>query len=119
LELDVTETKRAEEALREAGERLHLLSKRLIEIQESSAVIWRELHDETLTLTTPNSTSEVLARDAEPATRSNGWPEHPRWSNIFSKPCAISPQFAPAVLDDLGLVAALRCCWIGAHHGPP
>jgi len=108
---------RAEESLRAAGERLHLLSQRLIEIQETERRhLARELHDEIgQALTATKLNLESLARETEPTGRvkrtadSIALVEH-----LLQTVRNLSLNLRPPMLDDLGLVAALR--WLLDQH---
>lgn len=107
---DVTEAKRAEAALREAGARLHLLSQRLIEIQESERRhLARELHDEIgQALTATKLNLEVLAREPEPARTKRIADSIAFVERLLHNVRNLSLNLRPPMLDDLGLVAAVR-----------
>lgn len=107
---DVTAQKQAETALREHAERLELLSRRLVEAQEAEGRrIGRELHDDLgQILTTLKLTLQPLQLPADG-----------RWVPTASAMVALVDQailrvrnlstvLRPAILDDLGLEAALR-----------
>jgi len=113
---DVTERRRAEEALREAGGRLHLLSQRLIEIQESERRhLARELHDEIgQALTATKLNLEVLAREPEPARTKRIADSIAFVERLLQNVRNLSLNLRPPMLDDLGLVAALR--WLLDQH---
>lgn len=108
---------RAEESLRAAGERLHLLSQRLIEIQETERRhLARELHDEIgQALTATKLNLESLAREAEPAARSKRTTDSIAMvEHLLQTVRNLSLNLRPPMLDDLGLVAALR--WLLDQH---
>lgn len=113
---DVTERKRAEEALRTASERLHLLSQRLIEVQESERRhLARELHDEIgQALTATKLNLEVLAREPEPARTKRIADSIAFVERLLQNVRNLSLDLRPPMLDDLGLVAALR--WLLDQH---
>ncbi len=114
---DVTERKQTEEALREAGDRLHLLSQRLIEIQESERRhLARELHDEIgQALTATKINLESLLRETEPAARSKRVADSIALvERLLQTVRNLSLNLRPPMLDDLGLVAALR--WLLDQH---
>ncbi|HEX5220768.1 MAG TPA: PAS domain S-box protein, partial [Verrucomicrobiae bacterium] len=108
---------RAEESLRAAGERLHLLSQRLIEIQETERRhLARELHDEIgQALTATKLNLEALAREAEPAARTKRTADSIAMvEHLLQTVRNLSLNLRPPMLDDLGLVAALR--WLLDQH---
>jgi PAS domain S-box-containing protein len=114
---DVTERKQTEDALREAGDRLHLLSQRLIEIQESERRhLARELHDEIgQALTATKINLESLLRETEPAARSKRAADSISLvERLLQTVRNLSLNLRPPMLDDLGLVAALR--WLLDQH---
>jgi len=114
---DITERKRAEEALRDVGGRLHRLSQRLIEIQETERRhLARELHDEIgQALTATKLNLESLAREAEPAARAKRTTDSITMvERLLQTVRNLSLNLRPPMLDDLGLVAALR--WLLDQH---
>ena len=114
---DITERKRAEEALRDVGGRLHRLSQRLIEIQETERRhLARELHDEIgQALTATKLNLESLAREAEPAARTKRTTDSIAMvESLLQSVRNLSLNLRPPMLDDLGLVAALR--WLLDQH---
>jgi PAS domain S-box-containing protein len=114
---DITEHKRAEEALRDAGGRLHLLSQRLIEIQETERRhLARELHDEIgQALTATKLNLESLARETEPAARAKRTADGIAMvDRLLQTVRNLSLNLRPPMLDDLGLVAAIR--WLLDQH---
>lgn len=116
--LDITERKLAEEQIQRSGERLRLLSRRLIEIQETERRhLARELHDEIgQTLTAAKLHLQNLQAAHNPAA------EHKRLADaiklvdgLLQTVRSLSLNLRPPMLDDLGLVAALR--WLLDQHG--
>src|SRR5437867_434115 len=111
--VDVTERKRAETALRDSGVQLQALSRRLVELQESERKeLARELHDrvgQSLTALKINidilqpalasqGNAEVLARVADSAALLESTMD--TIENVMS-------ELRPPMLDDHGLAAAL------------
>src|SRR5437899_8693439 len=111
--VDITERKRAENALRDSGVRLQALSRRLVELQESERKeLARELHDrvgQSLTALKINidilqpalasqENAEVLARVADSAALLEATMD--TIENVMS-------ELRPPMLDDHGLGAAL------------
>jgi PAS domain S-box-containing protein len=114
---DITARKQTEAALREAGERLHQLSQRLIEIQESERrQLARELHDEIgQALTATKLNLEGLLREPEPAARSKRVADSVALvERLLQTVRNLSLNLRPPMLDDLGLAAALR--WLLDQH---
>ncbi len=106
---DITELKRTEDQLRQGARQLEVLSARLLEVQEAERrCLARELHDEIgQALTAAKITLELL--------RDRSAPEAPALTEVItllgrvlSQVRALSLNLRPAVLDDLGLVPALR-----------
>ncbi|MBI3125973.1 MAG: PAS domain S-box protein [Candidatus Tectomicrobia bacterium] len=107
---DITARKEEQEKLKEYADRLQFLSRRLLELQETERrAIARELHDETgqaltalkinldLALQTPAmSNAKYLAESADLA------------DSLLRQVRNLSLDLHPSILDDLGLVAALR-----------
>jgi PAS domain S-box-containing protein len=108
---DISERKRTELALRESTERLRTLSRRLLEVQETERrALARELHDEIgqalsalkinfqgmLRLTEPSAQARYLEDSVEIV-------EH-----TLQQVRSLSLDLRPSLLDDLGLVPALR-----------
>jgi PAS domain S-box-containing protein len=111
--VDVTERKQAENALRDSGVQLQALSRRLVELQESERKeLARELHDrvgQSLTALKINidilqpalasqGTPEILARVADSAALLDATMD--TIENVMS-------ELRPPMLDDHGLAAAL------------
>ncbi len=108
---DVTELKRAMDALGAARERLQRLSRRLLEVQEDERRhLARELHDDIgqgLTAVKLNLESVARGREgAVPDTRVAEALEATR--HTIERVRQLSVTLRPLQLDDLGLVAALR-----------
>jgi signal transduction histidine kinase/ABC-type amino acid transport substrate-binding protein len=107
---DITERKRAAKELEEANHRLRILSRRLFEVQEEERRhLARELHDEigqaltaakiNLQSVTGNGGGVTFARLEE----TTGILDH-----LLGQVRQISLDLRPSMLDDLGLVPALR-----------
>lgn len=108
---DVTELKRAMDALGAARERLQRLSRRLLEVQEAERRhLARELHDDIgQGLTALKLNLEALARGRDGAaleTRIGEALETTR--HTIERVRQLSINLRPLQLDDLGLAAALR-----------
>lgn len=108
---DVTELRRAMDALAAARERLQRLSRRLLEVQEDERRhLARELHDDIgqgLTAIKLNLESLARARDGvHPEARVGEALEATR--HAIERVRQLSVDLRPLQLDDLGLVAALR-----------
>ena len=109
---DVTEWKRTEEVLRQAAQQMEALSRRLIRAEEDERRrIARELHDETgqaLTAVKMYLQGVVQGLD-DPAEVRAGLDESIRLvEQTLGQVRSISLNLRPALLDDLGLVAALQ-----------
>lgn len=106
---DITRRKRKDEALRESADRLKILSRRLIEVQEAERrSLALELHDEvgqlltglklTLEMSARQPPSEVSATIAQAQTLVN---------ELMARARKMSLDLRPATLDHLGLLSAL------------
>ena len=107
---DITERKRAEEALRESHARLAHLSHRLVEAQEEERRrIARELHDEVgQSLTALTISLEGVSQLAlEGAMRGKIAEIQELTKNLIAEVNALSVELRPRVLDDLGLIPGL------------
>ena len=110
LEQEIAERMRAEEALRQYTERLQVLSRRVVEVQEEERRhLARELHDEIgQALTAIGINLEVIGRPCSPEDR-------PRIEDCLGivhqatdQVHCLALDLRPSILDDLGLAAALR-----------
>jgi PAS domain S-box-containing protein len=117
--VDVTERVRAEQALRSSRERLARLSRQLITAQETERRhLARELHDEIGQVLTAVHISLQQARgtSSPPA-----WPRLDEADGIVDRAIqqvrAMSLNLRPAMLDDFGLVAAVR--WLVERQQRP
>jgi signal transduction histidine kinase len=108
---DISERKQAEETLRESGEKLHLLSRRLVESQETERRhIARELHDEvgqSLTVAEMNLQAMMQTSRAAPLTRRLK-ESLQAVERVLTQVRDISLNLRPSMLDDLGLESALK-----------
>ncbi|HEX2666801.1 MAG TPA: PAS domain S-box protein [Gammaproteobacteria bacterium] len=111
--IDITERRAAEERERVYAEELRLMSQQLLEAQETERrTIARELHDEVgQSLTATRISLRDLEQDAA------GGPLAQRLTDtaaiiadLLQKVRQMSLDLHPSVLDDLGLVPALRWC---------
>ena len=109
--LDITERKRAEDTLRESNEKLQLLSRRLVESQETERRhIARELHDEVgQTLTVAEMNLQAAMQSSRAASLSRRLKESLQAvGRVLEQVRDLSLNLHPSVLDDLGLESALR-----------
>lgn len=108
--IDITERKRAEEALREANTRLQALSARLLEVQEQErAAIALELHDEIgQSLTALKLGAQALARDADGGNAERLAQQVAIADQALAQTRNLVLDLRPPQLDQLGLAATLR-----------
>ena len=108
--VDLTDRKRAEAALAASAQRLRDLSLRLVEVQESERrMIARELHDEIgQALTGLDLVLEMAGRSPEAGLRENLRTAQGYVRDLTSRVRNLSLDLRPSMLDDLGLVPALR-----------
>jgi signal transduction histidine kinase len=108
---DITERKQAEEKLQESNDKLQLLSRRLVESQETERRhIARELHDEvgqTLTVAEMNLQAMVRSPGAVPF-RGRLKESLQAVERVLEQVRDLSLNLRPSMLDDLGLEPALR-----------
>jgi PAS domain S-box-containing protein len=112
---DVTESKRAEEALRESADRLRHLSHRLLEVQEDERRhLARELHDEfgqlLATITVRLHAAKGLAGEARPLLEECAALLQQAGGQVRN----LALQLRPAMLETLGLEGTLR--WLAEQH---
>jgi PAS domain S-box-containing protein len=107
---DITERKRAAEELEEANLQLRLLSRRLFEVQEEERRhLARELHDEIgQALTAAKINLQSVTEDKGSATFARLQETTAILDRLLGQVRQISLDLRPSMLDDLGLVPALR-----------
>ncbi len=109
--IDITERKRAEQRLAEYSARLAALSRRVLTVQEEERrAVARELHDELgQVLTAVKVNLQALRRQSAPAELGPGFEDSlALLDGAIAEVRAIATRLRPAVLDDLGLEAALN-----------
>jgi PAS domain S-box-containing protein len=106
---DVTKRQQDEEAMREYADRMKILSRRLIEVQEQERrSIALELHDEIgQILTGLKLTLEMTSRLPEDELRENIAGAQELVNELMTRTRELSLNLRPATLDHLGLMAAL------------
>jgi signal transduction histidine kinase len=108
---DVSDSKHAEERLRESNDKLQLLSRRLVESQETERRhIARELHDEvgqTLTVAEMNLQAVMQIARGDPVARRLK-ESLQAVERVLEQVRDLSLNLRPSMLDDLGLESALR-----------
>jgi PAS domain S-box-containing protein len=108
---DITDRKHAENRLRESNDKLQLLSRRLVESQETERRhIARELHDEvgqTLTVAEMNLQVVMKSSHASPLTRRLK-DSLQAVERVLAQVRDLSLNLRPSMLDDLGLESALK-----------
>jgi PAS domain S-box-containing protein len=108
---DITERKRAEQKLQVSNDKLHLLSHRLVESQETERRhIARELHDEVgQTLTVAEMNLQAVLHSPLSASVPRRVNESLRAvERVLGQVRDLSLTLRPSMLDDLGLEPALR-----------
>jgi PAS domain S-box-containing protein len=113
---DVSDLKRAETAGREYAERLKILSRRLMEVQESERrKIALELHDEIgQVLTGLKLSLEIGAKQPAEDLSNNLARARTLVNELMARVRKLSLDLRPAMLDDLGLLPALL--WHFEHY---
>lgn len=116
---DITGRKAAEVAVREANERLQSLSRRMLEIREvERRQLATELHDElgqSLTAAKINLQSFQRFRNDSLSDDSRLDESIRLVEEALQQVRSLSLELRPPMLDDLGLVAAVR--WLADQHG--
>jgi signal transduction histidine kinase len=108
---DITERKQAEEKLQESNDKLQLLSRRLVDSQETERRhIARELHDEVgQTLTVAEMNLQVLVQSSRSIpVRGRLQESLQAVERVLEQVRDLSLNLRPSMLDDLGLEPALR-----------
>jgi PAS domain S-box-containing protein len=109
--IDVTEQKKVEAALQDSHEQLQALSRQLLEAQESERRgLARELHDEigqALTAIRMNLQA-ILRHSGSKDVAAHVVEGIAQVDQAIERVRALAVELRPSVLDDLGLVAALR-----------
>jgi len=107
---DITDHKRAEDALRDSIEHLHALSRRLVELQESERrQISRELHDEVgQILAGIKLTLETNLSSLDPPVRTSLVEAVELVDDVIDRVRDLSLNLRPSMLDDLGLLPTLK-----------
>lgn len=116
---DITNRKRDEEAMQGYVERLRIVSRRVIEVQEDERRhLARELHDEFGQLLSAIGINVQAAKDVSGA---SARPQLDETSRIVNRAIEqirdLSLNLRPSMLDDLGLVATLR--WYADRRAEP
>jgi PAS domain S-box-containing protein len=106
---DITRRKQSEAALRESADRLKVLSRRLIEVQEAERrSLALELHDEVgQILTGLKLTLEMCARLPAEQSREQIAQAQTLVNELMARARKMSLDLRPATLDHLGLLSAL------------
>lgn len=108
---DITDRKHAENRLRDSNDKLQLLSRRLVESQETERRhIARELHDEvgqTLTVAEMNLQAVMQSSHSSPLTRRLK-DSLQAVERVLAQVRDLSLNLRPSMLDDLGLESALK-----------
>ena len=111
--IDVSERRRMEDELRDGRQRLEALSRQLITTQEAERRhLARELHDEIgQALTAIKLNLKTLQQPAQAATRGSLVQETIAVvDQTLNQVRSLALDLRPSMLDDIGLVAALRWC---------
>lgn len=108
---DITERRQTAEALQQANEQLHILSQRLFQVQEEERRhLARELHDQIgQGLTAAKINLQAALQSEQRTTGARRLDDTIALLDALTeKVRTLSLELRPPVLDDLGLVAALR-----------
>jgi PAS domain S-box-containing protein len=107
---DATERRRAAKALEEANERLRFISRRLFQVQEDERRhLARELHDEIgQTLTAAKINLQIIAQDVPEKMAGRLNDSIQLLDRLLGQVRQLSLDLRPPLLDELGLVPALR-----------
>jgi PAS domain S-box-containing protein len=119
LAIDVTERRKAEQALQDYAERLQLLSRQLLTVQETErSRIARELHDQIgQTLTAVKLRLQSMRRPDEEAGQAARLEDCIQLSaQVLEQVRCLSLDLRPPLLDELGLAAALQSHVNGHAH---
>jgi PAS domain S-box-containing protein len=114
---DITDRKRAEKKLQATNEKLQLMSRRLVESQESERRhIARELHDEVgQTLTVAEMNLQAVLQSSSPAPMTRRLQESLQAvEQVLEQVRDLSLSLRPSMLDDLGLEPALK--WLTSRQ---
>jgi len=108
--MDIEDRVHAEQALRESANRLQLLSRRLLEVQEEERRhLARELHDEIgQELTAAKINLQAAIKESDGAKSKRIHETTAILERLLGQVRQISLDLRPSTLDDLGLVPALR-----------
>jgi PAS domain S-box-containing protein len=108
--IDIEDRKRAEKDLEEAHRQLKILSRRRVKVQEEERRhLARELHDEIgQALTAAKINLQAATEEPEPAKSKRIHETAGILERLLSQVRQISLNLRPSMLDDLGLVPALR-----------
>jgi PAS domain S-box-containing protein len=107
---DITERKKVGEELGRYTHLLQILSRRLLEVQEEERRhLARELHDEVIqTLTAAKLNLKIIAPDVPPAVAGGLEDSIQLLDRLLTQVRQLSLDLRPPLLDELGLVPALR-----------
>ena len=108
--IDIEDRKRAEKDLEEAHRQLKILSRRRVKVQEEERRhLARELHDEIgQALTAAKINLQAAMEESDPAKSKRIHETAAILERLLSQVRQISLNLRPSMLDDLGLVPALR-----------
>jgi PAS domain S-box-containing protein len=113
---DITELKQSEQAQRDYAERLQILSRRLMQVQETERrYIARELHDEIgQTLTGLKLSLAMISRLPADQVKTALGEVQTLVNDLMTRVRNLSLDLRPAMLDDLGLLPTLL--WYISHY---